>query len=290
MKKLTMEAIKIDLNEWEHFGEGGSSTSYVNKLNGNIVLKLNNADIPVETTGKEYLASKALEGKGIPSPAIYDFVTDGKRFGYTAQRIKGKMSFARIISQEPDRIEELAGRFAALALKLHRTPVDGSEMADAREELLGAMGDLSYVPGDVAEAVRKCLSSLGGEKAFLHGDMNPGNLVTFEGRDRWIGINELTYGDPFLDVASMHIIANYLPAKTVSRLYHADRRTLGKFFTAFKKAYFGENWNSKEVSGRIENAAKLKFCAAAAFRHEYVSILVPLVRGQKLRFLLRRGL
>lgn len=52
---------------------------------------------------------------GLPVPSIYDYVTDGERFGYTAERIKGKISFARILSQEPDRFEEMARRLSSMA-------------------------------------------------------------------------------------------------------------------------------------------------------------------------------
>lgn len=284
-----MEAKKIDLAEWEYFGEGGSSTSYINKLDGNIILKLNNTDIPAATTEKEYLASKSFNEAGLPSPAIYDFVSDGGRFGYTAQRIKGKISFAREMSFEPDSIEKLARKFAGLARQLHHTPADISKMTDAKAGLLTAMGDLSYVPADVAGAVRECFASIADGTTCLHGDMNPGNMISFEGRDNWIGVNEFAYGDPFLDIATMHIICNFLPAKDISHLYHTDRKSMKAFFTDFRKAYFGETWDSREVSGHIRDAAIVKFCAAAASKPEFVRLLVPLVRGRKLTFLARRN-
>ena len=283
-----MEVQRINPADWEYFGEGGSSTSYIKKMDGNIVLKLNNADIPAEATEKEYLASKSFNEAGFPSPAIYDFVTDGERYGYTGQRIKGKISYARILSQEPGRRDELADRFASLALELHRTKADITKMDDARENLVKAMGDMSYLPDDVADAVRKCLSSISDGDSCLHGDMNPGNLVTFEGRDQWIGVNEFAYGDPYLDLAAMHVICYILPSKTVSRLYHADQGNLRAFFKAFKKAYFGADWNSKDVEAHIKDAAIVRFCAAAASRPEYLKILIPLVRGRKLRFLISR--
>lgn len=284
-----MEARRIDLAEWEYFGEGGSSTSYINKLDGNIILKLNRKDIPAAVTEKEYLASKSFNEAGFPSPAIHDFVTDGERFGYTAQRIKGKISYAREMSFEPGSIGKLAGKFAELARQLHGTAADTSRMADARECLLAAMGDLSYVPADVAGTVRKCFSTIEAGTSCLHGDLNPGNLITFEGRDSWIGVNEFAYGDPYLDIATMHIICNYLPGKTVARLYHADVKSMKEFFTSFKKAYFGENWNSEEVNSRIEDAAMVKFCAAAATKPGYLRLLVPLARGQKLKFLFAKS-
>lgn len=285
-----MNARTIDLSEWEYFGEGGSSTSYARKMSENLILKLNNKDIPVETTEKEFLASKAFNEAGFPSPAIYDFVTDGERFGYTSQRINGKLSFARILSQEPDSTESLAGRFAALARKLHSTPADVTKMTDIRDSLLKAMGDFSHVPEDVAAAVRKSFKSIGNSHVCLHGDMNPGNLISFENKDKWIGVNEFSYGDPVLDIAAMHIICYFLPPKKVKSLYHADQKRLRLFFKAFKNAYYGDGWNSRETEARIRDAAIVRFCAAAASKPGYTSILVPLVRGQRLRFFIRRSL
>lgn len=283
-----MEAEKIDLKEWEYFGEGGSSTSYVKKLNGDIVVKLNNKDIPAEVTEKEYLASKAFVEAGLPSPMVYDFVTDGERFGFTSQRIQGKLSFARILSQEPDNIDRIAFKFAALAKTIHTTPADTARMSDARENLKKAVGDLSYLPEDVAETVKKFFSSIGDDKVCLHGDMNPGNLISFEGKDYWIGINEFAYGDPLLDIATMHIICNFLPYKSVKNLYHADVSTFQLFFQSFKQAYFGDNWNSKELEARIKAVSIVKFCAMASRKPEYRDLLVAVVRGQKLKLIFKR--
>ena len=284
-----MEVSRINLKDWEYYGEGGSSTSFINKSDGNIILKLNKKDIPVETTEKEYLASKSFFEMGFPSPAIYDFVTDGERFGYTGQRIKGKLSYVRILSQEPERTESLAQRFARQALEIHRTKANVTKMSDARASLLEKIEHFTDIPDDVVESVKKCFTSLVDAKTILHGDMNPGNLITFEGCDKWIGVNELTYGDPFLDIAVMHIICYFLPGKTVSRLYHADQSLLRSFNNAFLKAYFGENWKSEEIRNHIHNAAIVKFCAMAAGKPEYLSLLVPLVRGQKIRFMIRRS-
>lgn len=285
-----MEILKINLNDWEYYGEGGSSTSYMNKLDGNIVLKLNNKAVSAETAEKEYLASKFFFEMGLPAPAVYDFVTDGERFGYTGQRVKGKLSFARILSQEPDEVENLAQRFARQSIDLHSTRADVTKMKDAREMLLEKMGDFQGLPADVAESVKKRLTSIADAQTILHGDLNPGNLITFEGRDSWIGVNELTYGDPFLDIATMHIICHFLPGKTVSRLYHASQGRLKTFYKAFLKSYFGEKWESEEIRNHIRDAAIVKFSALAVAKPEYSSLLVPLVRGQKVRFMIRRSL
>ena len=281
-----MEAKLIDLAEWEYFGTGGSGKSYTKKVGADLVLKLNDRDIPVETTEKEYIASKLFNEAGFPSPVVYDFVTDGERYGYTSQRIKGKLSFARMLSQEPENIDSLAARFASMARELHGRPADMERMTDAREQLLKAVGDLSFVPGDVADALRKSFSLISGDKVCLHGDMNPGNVISYEGKDFWIGVNEFSYGDSFLDIATMHILCYFLPAKLTESLYHMSQSCLKQFFRAFKKAYFGAGWDSKEIEAHIAAAATVKFCAAASVNPDYMAILIPLVRGQKLKTLI----
>ena len=273
----------IDLAEWEYFGTGGSGKSYTKKVGANLVLKLNDSDIPVETTEKEYLASKSFNEAGFPSPVVYDFVTDGERYGYTSQRINGKLSFARMLSQEPENIDSLAARFASMARDLHCRPADMDKMTDAREQLLKAVGDLSFVPEDVADAIRKCFLLISDDKVCLHGDMNPGNVISFEGKDCWIGVNEFSYGDPFLDMATMHILCYFLPAKVTESLYHMSQGCLKQFFKAFKKSYFGNGWDSEEIEAHIKAAAMVKFCAAASENPDYAAILIPLVRGRKLR-------
>ena len=283
-----MEAKRINLEEWDYFGEGGSGKSYCNKKNGNILLKLNGQDIPEETSFREFCSLKYFFENGLPVPEVYDFVTDGKCFGYTAQRIKGKLSIARILSQEPDKTDMLAAAFAGHALTLHSTDADETKVSDAIAGYRELFGDLSFVPEDVAETVRRCLDGLVSRPTLLHGDMNPGNMISFEGRNYWIGVNDLKYGDPYLDIATMYVICYCMSPKSVSRLYHASVRTFRKFFESFGKAYFGHSWNSSWVEHHIWNAVIVKCCALIKANPKLASQYVPFIRGQKLLFSLRR--
>ena len=282
-----MEAKKVDLNEWGYYGEGGTAVSFCNKQDGNIYLKLNKKEYPEELTREEFLAARMFGEMGLPTPEVYDYVTDGERFGYTGERIKGKISFARMLSQEPERQEELAGRFAAMALALHRTEADTSKMKSCLDYFTGYLGDMSFVPSDVAEKVRGCLKEFTDAPFFLHGDMNPGNVIEFEGCDYWIGVNSLMYGDPYWDLSTMYIIANCMPAKAVKERYHLSPSACRGFLDAFKRQYFGKSWDSPQVEGRIRNAAKVRCCALIKMSPANASLYIPFIRGRKLAFRLR---
>ena len=54
-----MNAKTINLQEWEAFGGGGFGTSYYNKTDDSVILKLNKPSISEDTARKEFLRSKA---------------------------------------------------------------------------------------------------------------------------------------------------------------------------------------------------------------------------------------
>lgn len=285
-----MEAKKINIDEWSYLGAGGTATSYGNKYDGKLFLKLNNKGYPVAATVEEYNAQSLFPELGLPFPAVYDFVTDGERYGYTGERVKGKMSFARILSQEPDRMEELCSRFASMTKDFHSTPADTARMQDLRKYLEKEMGDFSYVPADVAEKVRGYIGELGRERTCLHGDLNPGNVISFEDKDYWIGVNSLIYGDPYWDVADMYVLCYCLPQSVVSESYHLETGVFRSFYSLFRKKYFGAEWNSPFVEARISRAAMIKCCAMVRKDPAAAVYIVPLIRGKRLQFLLGRCL
>ena len=62
-------------------------------------------------------------------------VTDGERSGAEYELIKGKRSFARIISQEPERIEDISLTFARMAKELHAKEADTTTLKSMKEQV-----------------------------------------------------------------------------------------------------------------------------------------------------------
>lgn len=106
------QAKLIDLNEWERSGGGGNGWSYINRNDSSIMLKLNKEEISEEISCREYQISAALYEMGISCPRVFDFVTDGTRYGMTVERIQGKKSYVRMIADNPGLLEPLAKDFA----------------------------------------------------------------------------------------------------------------------------------------------------------------------------------
>lgn len=283
-----MEAKKINVEEWSYLGAGSTATSYGNKYDGKLFMKLDNKGYPVEATIEEYNAQRICVELRLPFPKVYDFVTDGERYGYTGERIKGKMSFARILSQEPSRMDELCSRFTKMAKDFHRTPADEAKMKSLKDQL--KKEDLSHVPADVAAKVRSYIEELGDSRTCLQGDLNPGNVICYEEKDYWIGTTSPLYGDPVWDLADMYVLCNCLPSKTVAESYHLDAKTLKSFYTLFRKKYLGDKWDSPEVNEQIKHAAMIKCCLKLKKDPSAAGYILPLIRGKRQQALIGKCL
>src|SRR5574344_854620 len=95
MEQFKVKPILIDLNDYDHAGEGANGSSYNHKGDSSIMIKLNNKDADVNRVIRELEVSKMVYDLGIPTPEPGEFITDGERYGMRFRRIKGKKSYAR---------------------------------------------------------------------------------------------------------------------------------------------------------------------------------------------------
>ena len=206
-----MEAKIVDLQEWVSFGGGGFGESYYNKTDDSVILKLNKPGISASKAEDEFLRSKAVFEMGIPSAEPYDFVTDGERYGMTVQRIQGKQSLGKIIADHPERLDEMAGVTAEYAKALHATPCKtdcfDSIAVRSREMILANQ----VIPDDIKERLAGYIDELEPATTCLHGDLNPCNIITAQGKVYWIDLGDFGYGDPLLDFNILSHMSAYGP-------------------------------------------------------------------------------
>lgn len=279
-----MEAEKINLAEWIRFGEGNNGQSYYHATDDTIVLKLNDSSWTEERSLEEFNQSRSVYELGVISPKLYSFVTDGERFGYTIERIKGKRSFSRMIADEPSRIPELAARFAAMARKLHSLQCDTSVFQSALAQRKAMIDNCEVLPDDVRARLEEICGVFDPAACTcLHGDFHPGNLISGEGGDYWIDLGGFSYGDPLIDIATLYLVAHYTPAGTLDRIFHVRRRSICKFVDEFLKCYYGEKLDGTMME-KVRSAALFRAGLAICSQPRSAFIFVPLIRGQKVRF------
>lgn len=228
----------INLEDYTQSGEGGTAVSYTHK-NRNTLAKLYNPGFEADRARAEFLTARTVYQMGIPTPEPYRLVTDGERYGAEYELIGGKRSFTRIISQEPERLEEISLAFAAQAKALHSTPADTAHLRSYKQVLTKFYKEKDMVPESFKQRSLDFLETVADTPTCLHGDLQIGNIITDGERTLWIDVGEFSYGAPEWDLCIMWIMAHRMSAQRADNLFHITPEQMKTHWNIFLPAYLG---------------------------------------------------
>ena len=233
-----MDYEKINLEDYVKTGEGGQGIAYTHKTD-NRLAKLYNPGFEADVAVEEFGAAQAMYDLGVPTPRPYRLVTDGERVGAEYELIEGKRSFARIISQEPDRMEEVSLIFARVARELHAVKADTSRLPSMKKRMQDFYHKDGVVPVFLRDKVLPILDTIPDTPYCLHGDMQIGNIITDGHRNLWIDIGQSAYGAPEWDISLCWRISQIADPARTDQLFHLSPEQMQQHWNIFGPAYYG---------------------------------------------------
>ena len=234
-----MEEIqKINLDDYIQTGEGGTALTYTSK-DGNTLAKLYNQGFEADRARDEFLAARMVFEMGIPTPEPYRLVTDGERLGGEYELIKGKRSFARIISQEPERLEEISLEFARMTKELHAMKADTSQMHSFNQMIAHFYQETDVVPADYRRRALDFIEKVPESAYCMHGDLQIGNVISDGRRKLWIDVGLFSYGVAEWDLGTVYRFSHMTNAEVTDFLFHLTPETLAAHWDVFLPAYLG---------------------------------------------------
>ena len=228
----------IDLEDYIQSGEGGTAVSYTHKTRSTLA-KLYKPGFEADRAREEFLTARTVFQMGIPTPEPYRLVTDGERFGAEYELVGGKRSFARIISEEPERLEEISLAFVDQAKALHATPADTARLRSYKQTLIKFYKEKDLVPEAYKQRSLAFLETVPDTPNCLHGDLQIGNIITDGKRTLWIDVGEFSYGIPQWDLCIMWIMAHRMDSQRADHLFHLTPEQIRKHWEIFLPAYLG---------------------------------------------------
>lgn len=245
--------IKIDLKDYVLSGEGNNGQSYDSVSEPDIMVKLYKKGYDTDAILLEHELAAKVFGVGVPSPEPGELVTDGERIGIRFRRIAGKRSYARAISQEPDRVEEFARDFAVHCKELHAMECPDGLFPDAREgfqKLLDADKVLS--PHQKEQARDFLWNRIPESRTLLHGDLHFGNALTTvpagvpmasatgkaNGNFYFIDLGYFAYGCPLMDLGMTYLVCRLSDEEFLRHDMHFGRDLAARAWAAFREEYF----------------------------------------------------
>ena len=236
---------QIDLNDYVQTGEGGTSLTYTHKTRAALA-KLFNQGSEAEQAEEEFMTARAVFDMGIPTPEPLQLISDGKRRGVEYELISNKRSLTRIISQEPERLEEISLTFARMVRELHTQKANTSRFTSVKERLrrfYQEKGD--RVTEEYKERALNFIDKSPDADTCLHGDLHIGNVITDGQRNMWIDLGQFSYGEPEWDLGWMWTICNQIDGQRSDFLLHVTPETLKTHWDIFLPAYLGTNDKAK---------------------------------------------
>ena len=228
----------IDLNEYVRTGEGGTAITYTHKTR-NTLAKLYNPGFEADKAAAEFLTARTVFEMGVPTPEPYRLVTDGERFGAEYELIRNKRSFARIISEEPERLEGISLTFANAARDLHARKADTARLRSYKQVLIRFYQEKNRVPEEYKQRALDFLEKVPEADTCLHGDLQIGNIITNGDRTLWIDVGEFSYGLPEWDLSILWSMAHNMKAERTVNIFHITPETFNKHWNIFLPAYLG---------------------------------------------------
>lgn len=237
----------VDMSDYEESGDGFTAISY-NHKDGERMMKLYASFIPAAVPQRELQVARAVSEMGLPTPMPRRMVTDGTRLGVEFDRIKDKRSYARAISQEPEKLEEYTRDFARFSRQLNETRCDTSVFRPARERFQRAVVESKAFDKSQKKKMLAFIDSVPLQETCVHGDLHIGNALLSGGRKYWIDLSDFGYDNPLFDLGMFYMIAYGIGDDALSgRLYHMSIEMFRRVWDIFADEYFDHKYSDDEI-------------------------------------------
>jgi len=229
----------LDMSKYIEFGASFMSKSY-NSQDGDAMIKIYGDNVPQSAVAREKAAARAAMLFGLPTPLVGTVYADDGKTALEFERIPGKRSFSRIISEEPERTEEIIKRFAQMCRQLHETQCDTAIFSDqvlAHRQAVLACTELS--DGEKSR-ILQFADAIPAVTTCLHGDLQISNVIrTDEGEDLWIDLGDFGYGYPMMDLGMWYFLTKLNTEQRAQHLFHLGLKELAHIWDLFAEEYAG---------------------------------------------------
>jgi len=255
-----MEAIQIDLNDYERTGEGANGASYNHKTDKSIMMKLYFRNF--EAAAQELMVAKKVYAMGIPTPEPGDLVTDGKQKGIRFRRIEGKKSYSRACGDDPEHTETYAREFAQMCKQLHAIHVDTTQFENVKDRLYAMLAENPFFTDEQKQKIHDFIAAAPDADTAIHGDLQFSNgiFVDEDGERKryFIDLGDFCYGYPMFDIGMVYLCCCLNDESWTMEQYHMSNAVAARFWDAFAQEYFGPDADMDEVMKQVKIYAGLK--------------------------------
>lgn len=201
-KMMTVERAlrQLSVDGCEVIGVGGVGTVF--RLNDDTIIKVFREGTTMDEVRKEITMSKEAFVMGMPTAISFDMVRVGSQYGLVYELLHAQTQSA-CLKQSPERVDELARKYAGLFRQLHaiQVPADSSVPDALEHERNQVLHIRRYFPQEKIDLLLQLLDTVPASNRLLHLDLQAKNAMIQNEELMLIDMGEVGYGHPILDLA-----------------------------------------------------------------------------------------
>ncbi len=252
-----MEAIRINLDDYVHSGEGANGESFFHRTDPTVMMKLYHPGKVQQPLDEMMMARKVFD-LGIPSPEPGEYVTDGVRYGIRFRRIEGKVSYSRATADHPEKVAQYAAEFAGMCLDLHKIHVDTASFENVKDRYYRLLAENPFFTKGEKDAIGRFIADCPDTDTAIHGDLQFSNAIFVGDKRYFIDLGDFCYGYSLFDTGMVYLCCCISEAAFIEEVFHMPKSLSVKFWEEFAHAYFGADRPLKDIEEQIRPYAGLK--------------------------------
>ncbi len=192
----------ISVEGCEVIGEGFNGKVYrVDK--DNVVKVYKNADALADIQHEREVARLALI-LGVPTAISYDVVKVGDSYGSVFELLNAR-SFAKILADEPERMDWCVSEYINLLKKVHGITVPEGKLPSSKEKIVKWENEIrADLPEAESRKLEQLIAGLPDSDHMIHGDYHTKNIVLAGDEVLLIDMDTLCAGYPIYELAQMY--------------------------------------------------------------------------------------
>lgn len=190
---------KVNIENCVQIASGGQGKVY--RVDDETIVKVfcNGGNISLDYVKEELNNAKTAFLAGVPTAISFDTVKCGDYYGIVYEMIDSK-TLSKAIVDEPEKIDELAVKYAAFIKEFQAIHVPGDKFRQARDIYNSKIDALkAWITEEELAVMHEIADNIPTTDTLIHGDPHSGNIMIKDGELMFIDMTEVCYGPKALD-------------------------------------------------------------------------------------------